>query len=1251
MPLGNGDITANVWVENGGDLMLYIGKSDTWSEGTRLLKLGRTRIHFSPNPFAAGQPFNQTLDFYHGKIDITAGQPASPVNVRLWIDANQPVIRIEATGAQAFTMTCSNEIWRSSAYKPNGSESAASSWRGVNTGWTETADAALSLSDRLVSYHRNASSQFQNILAGENLSGQWTNFADPYINRTFGMTIKGDDHFNKLNDRALQSTPRTNGTVSIYAYTAQTATLNDWQNQMSNVVAQVEAVDTETARTNHYGWWDSFWNRSWIFVSGDANATNVTRGYLEQRFMEACQGRGKYPMKFNGGTFTFDYNGQNADYRTWGPGYWNQNSRLLYWPLLASGDGDLLKPWFDCYTNMLPLQMAATSKYYGHGGAFFPETFNFFGLYLLTDWGGNPNGTITDNQYVRYHYQGGLEVLAMMLDYYDYTQDGAFATNYLVPFGTQVIRFFDQHWPRTNGKLFFYPANAIEMYWDCTNSTDYISGLMKGIPGMLALPTNFTTPALLNEWSNCLSALPPLATNTSGAYIKPAQTYGAAHNSENPECYCIFPYQIYGLGKSNFNVGLQTFLSRTVQNNKNCWSQDVIEEALVGLTSAAQSDVIGNFNQTDSQCRFQAFWTSHNDYLPDMDNGGAGMSGLQYMLMQCASNHILALPSWPSTWDVDFKLCAPSNTTVRVKFQNGAVNLLDVSPAFRTNDVTLPAPPTAPPSIPTGLAAAPGQSKVVLNWNVATDAATYNVKRATKTGGPYSLLALNVRNINYTDSAVTNGSTYFYVVSASNALGESPNSAEVSATPSITVALASADNPPNETAAMAFDGLTSTKWFNANSGNTGWLRYYFGAPKTVIGYSLGSANDVPGRDPKNWQFQGSHDGNTWTTLDTQSGQTFSNRFQIIQYPINNTAAYEFYRLNITANNGDSSGVQLSELQFVLGTNSVNTNLPPTGAGVVVDDDFNDYAHMTNTGNGTTTVFSNTNGIGNGFNVGTWSGGVVLESGSVILFRCPNNGADRNALSSIDALPTTLAGSVYEFRGVRFAKDPNSTTNSTGKTDRLYLGVADASDLNIAGGGWQQNPPTGFYVQFESDSLTGSAQGNSGFNGRSSLFYKDTSGNRTTLATWTFDTLNFRNALTVGTNAFNYTPTLNVKLTFNDTGWGLSITGDTRDGGQAINFTGNYLAAGINPLSAGHAVAFDQTENLGVDLSIDRILMNQSATFINVNFNGTNFILNWPSGTLLESTNLSGPWITNPVISPYTLTPTQSQKFFKAIVPF
>ncbi len=927
MPIGNGDITANVWVEPGGELMLYLGKSDTWSEGTRLLKLGRMRIHFAPNPLTPGTPFCQKLDLYHGRIDINAGTPGSNVEVQVWIDANQPVIRIEASGAQNFTMTCSNEVWRSAPYTPNGSDPAASSWRGVNTGWTESADVAWPSADRLISYHRNASSQFQTILAGENLSGQWTNFADPYLNRTFGMTVKGAG-FSKLNDNALQSAPGTNCTASIYCYTAQTAAAADWRSQMSNVVAQVDAVSLDAAQINHEAWWDGFWNRSWVFVSGDADATNVTRGYVLQRFMEACQGRGKYPIKFNGGTFTFDYNGQNGDYRTWGPGYWQQNSRHLYWPLLASGDFDLMMPWFDCFKNMLPLQVAATKKYYGHDGAFFPETFNIFGLHELTDWGGNPNATNTANQYIRYHYQGGLETVAMMLDYYNYTQDSTIATNYLVPLATQVIRFFGQHWPRANGKIKFYPANAIEMYWDCTNSTDYIAGLMNDIPQLLALPAAMTTPALLNEWSNCYASLPPLPMNAGGTAVKPAETYGATHNAENPECYCIFPYRIYGIGKPGFNLGLGTFTNRVIRNFKNCWSQDVIEEPLVGLTQNAQADVLSNFTQKDSQCRFPAFWTSHSDYLPDLDNGGAAMMGLQFMLMQCSGTAIRVLPSWPATWDVDFKLRAPGNTTVRVKYQSGALTLLDVSPLSRTNDVIVPLPPSAPPATPTGLAAAPGNGQVTLSWLGSAGAAGYKIKRSPVPVGTYAEVATDVRGLHYTDAGVTNGATYYYVVSAVNSFGESTNSSRVSAVPTATRAWASAENPPDETAAKAFDNAVSTKWFNANAGSTAWLAYYLGGPsRTVARYNLTSANDVPGRDPRDWQFQGSPDGTSWTTLDTRMGETFATRFLTKQYFCANAAPFPYYRLNVTANNGDGSGVQLAELAFVFATGA-----PPSAPG-------------------------------------------------------------------------------------------------------------------------------------------------------------------------------------------------------------------------------------------------------------------------------------------------------------------------------
>ena len=90
---------------------------------------------------------------------------------------------------------------------------------------------------------------------------------------------------------------------------------------------------------------------------------------------------------------------------------------------------------------------------------------------------------------------------------------------------------------------------------------------------------------------------------------------------------------------------------------------------------------------------------------------------------------------------------------------------------------------SGPPPVPTGLTAAPGDGQVALTWNASSGATSYNVKRSAASGGPYTTIALGVTAPSYTDTTVANGTTYYYVVSAVNAAGESPDSAEVSATP------------------------------------------------------------------------------------------------------------------------------------------------------------------------------------------------------------------------------------------------------------------------------------------------------------------------------------------------------------------------------------------------------------------------------------------------------------------------------------
>jgi hypothetical protein len=111
----------------------------------------------------------------------------------------------------------------------------------------------------------------------------------------------------------------------------------------------------------------------------------------------------------------------------------------------------------------------------------------------------------------------------------------------------------------------------------------------------------------------------------------------------------------------------------------------------------------------------------------------------------------------------------------------------------------------------------------------------------------------------------------------------------------------------------AFDGDPSYKWHCYNS-PTGWIQYDFGSgnEQVVKRYTINSA-DVVDRDPTAWQFQGSQDGSSWTTLDTQSGQSFIIQSAQNTYNIGNTTAYRYYRLNITANNGGTSGVAIGDL--------------------------------------------------------------------------------------------------------------------------------------------------------------------------------------------------------------------------------------------------------------------------------------------------------------------------------------------------
>ncbi len=285
----------------------------------------------------------------------------------------------------------------------------------------------MSLPDHIVSgeptgviwYQRNESSIWPLTLDLQSLGAFKAKSSDPLLHRTFGGLLTGAG-FRKEDDSTLVSTTAmTSAVLTVTVHGAQTDNVAFWLDQIRATAAASAAAACSESKLwrDHQNWWQEFWARSYIRPEARGPDWNQAASIAEQsawqRYLVACCGRGLYPVKFNGGLFTADWGIKDeafdADYRRWGGGYWFQNTRLIYWALLANGDYELLRPYFRMYRDMLPLAEYRTQQWYGHGGVFFPETLYFWGLQMPSGYGWNRAGkppSFSENLYSRYHWTG-----------------------------------------------------------------------------------------------------------------------------------------------------------------------------------------------------------------------------------------------------------------------------------------------------------------------------------------------------------------------------------------------------------------------------------------------------------------------------------------------------------------------------------------------------------------------------------------------------------------------------------------------------------------------------------------------------------------------------------------------------------------------------------------------------------------------------------------------------------------------------
>jgi predicted phage tail protein len=119
-------------------------------------------------------------------------------------------------------------------------------------------------------------------------------------------------------------------------------------------------------------------------------------------------------------------------------------------------------------------------------------------------------------------------------------------------------------------------------------------------------------------------------------------------------------------------------------------------------------------------------------------------------------------------------------------------------------------PVSTPPDAPTELAATAGDGDVALSWSASATATDYYVKRSTTSGSGYTIIATNV-SLAFTNTGLSNGTLYYYVVRAVNASGESADSTEVSVRPT--------SSTPTQLNFAVVDNQFQMSW---PSDHTGW---------------------------------------------------------------------------------------------------------------------------------------------------------------------------------------------------------------------------------------------------------------------------------------------------------------------------------------------------------------------------------------------------------------------------------------------
>ena len=657
LPVGNGVFGANVWLDGAGVLHLLFSRTDSWSELGRLLKTAHITVEAG---FSDSAEFD--LDIYRGVLTVSGGKG----RYTIFADDVSKGIFLKAELTSPAVPAVRIENYRSKPIRPTDSSNCTADDCSI----PESADTVTrTRGGGIAQIHRNGESCYEFMLKKQEMEFWSGKQRDPLLGWTFGTAVYSDG-LTPCGDR-LTCGEKTRGfTLSVYSDAAFTCSADEIAMRLDGLYAENGGWSEEKLNSTEEAW-KSFWSRSYILIGGSETAESVTRALLYQRYMVRCADRGSMPIKFNGSIFvSYETDGVTGNYdsRRWGGPYWIQNTRLIYWYLLMMGDYRSMTPLIDMYLDMMPISEAHVRAHFGHSGIHIYETAAFFGLARDCDYGDHSEGACArygemTNRYIRYHFEGMLELSYMMLKYLDRSGDGS-RRGRIFDFCLNTLRFFDGHFGTLGGKLLLCPVSALETWQYCADDAPDIAGL-KAVCGHIGRTED--APAELRGFAaNLTEKLPDIPSDGEKLLPCAEKIEKVPRNSENPELYPVFPFELYGVGRPDIDLPINAYNARSFRHDGG-WSQDPIDAAMLGLVDEAVRHLSRESLMTDKNALFPAMWGPNFDETPDQDHGSVICITAAAMLIQ--GNTVF--PCWPKDWDVEFRLPDDKGRFIAGKQING----------------------------------------------------------------------------------------------------------------------------------------------------------------------------------------------------------------------------------------------------------------------------------------------------------------------------------------------------------------------------------------------------------------------------------------------------------------------------------------------------------------------------------------------------------------------------------------------------